>query len=293
MTEDERVLIVAFDGLDKEKIEEFGCENLMQEEFGKIDITDHDRLGTPWLWASFLTGQKHEFRAVKRLNNDLLERMEVFFWKHVWPMKKWAGLRTKLLRKIPGIHNTNHTREDLEAETFLEKIGAPGYYVPAYNEYPFNEFSDYASLTVEALGGGKHTREEVVKKHRELFLRQKEELLRLIENDVHNSFMFYFKYPDAIQHLLFNGPIDYAGEDYGIEEMYHELDDLAGDIRDAAPHELVLFLSDHGLEDGDHNLNAFYSSNQEIEIRKPELTDFHSLILENASQSRGLGDIDI
>jgi hypothetical protein len=53
-----KTLIIAFDGLDYELIQEFGLETIPQREFGKIDnTTGITSIVTYELFASFITGK--------------------------------------------------------------------------------------------------------------------------------------------------------------------------------------------------------------------------------------------
>lgn len=297
MAEFENVLIVAFDGLDYEKIKKYDCKNIQQDEFGKIDITSFERFGTPWLWASFLTGEKHDFRYVKKLSNSKLENLETFFWKNLGFMTKWSGIRGKYIYdKLLRQEMTNHTKEDLEHPSFIEELGMDSYYVPAYNEYTFNEFAEYASSTVKALGDGEITKSEAFRRHRGLFLRQKEELQNLLKNKPQDSMMFYFKFTDSVQHLIFNeeDKIDYMGQEYTEKDLYHEIDNLAQKIKQNSEHDLILFVSDHGLDKGDHNENAFYSTNQVFELESPAFTGFKSILMERVKPEKSeVQSIDI
>lgn len=290
----DNILVVAFDGLDYEKVRKYGCDELKQEEFGRVNIRNFDRFGTPWLWASFLTGKEHNFRTVKKFKNSKIESMETFFWKNVWPMKKWTGLRTEYIYKNLGLEMTSHTKEDLEHPAFLDQLDMDAYYVPAYNEYPFNEFAELASTTVESMKDGDVTRSQAFRRHRGFFLRQQEELMNLLDSDF-KSMMFYFKFTDSAQHLLFNEDtnIDYMGKKYDTEMLYKEINELAKKIRESSNHDLVIFISDHGLSGGDHNENAFYSSNQEIGLENPELTDFQKYLVENVEKQDEIEGIDI
>lgn len=64
----ENVLVVAFDGLDKEWIEEFELENIMQEEFGAIDNqTGMKNIYTSELFASFITGKNPQEHGIDGL----------------------------------------------------------------------------------------------------------------------------------------------------------------------------------------------------------------------------------
>ena len=90
--------------------------------------------------------------------------------------------------------------------------------------------------------------------------------------------MAHFQFPDLVQHVY--GDRDLGNYDENkLREMYEEMDDLAGEIRDVAEekgYDVIIFMSDHGLPEGEvHNTNAFYSSNIELfDNSEPKITDF-------------------
>ena len=85
--------------------------------------------------------------------------------------------------------------------------------------------------------------------------------------------MAYFNLADSIGHLSF-------GIEEKMAEVYKELDQLAGKIKDSD--DFVLIISDHGMKAigryGDHNMNGFYSFNQKFGLNVPKITSFHDLI---------------
>ena len=91
-----------------------------------------------------------------------------------------------------------------------------------------------------------------------------------------NSFeclMCYFNLADAIGHLSF-GILD------KMKKIYNELDGIAKIAR--KNDEFILIVSDHGMKAvgrfGDHSKYGFYSCNQKLNLKKPKITDFFSLI---------------
>lgn len=54
------MIILALDALDLSQVQRFGCKSLMQQECGRTDLSDFDKLRTVVLWASFLTGKGME-----------------------------------------------------------------------------------------------------------------------------------------------------------------------------------------------------------------------------------------
>jgi 2,3-bisphosphoglycerate-independent phosphoglycerate mutase len=110
---------------------------------------------------------------------------------------------------------------------------------------------------------------------------KKRELFKAMEAD-YDLVMAHFHKADHIHHWFWE-----VGKMDKVEETYHEMDELAAEIKEKAEEEgfdTVLFISDHGLpdiENGGHNENAFYSCNRELFGEEvAHITDFHDKILE-------------
>ena len=86
----------------------------------------------------------------------------------------------------------------------------------------------------------------------------------------------YFNLADAIGHLSFGVPEK-------MEKVYIELDAIAKETR-ASVDDHVLIISDHGMKAvgryGDHTKNGFYSTNKELGLALPRITDFYKIIRE-------------
>ena len=54
------MIILALDSLDLDQVKKYNCNHLMQQEYGKTDISDFKQARTVVLWASFLTGKNME-----------------------------------------------------------------------------------------------------------------------------------------------------------------------------------------------------------------------------------------
>ncbi len=54
------MIILAIDALEYEYVTEFNCKNLMQEHFGKTDLSDFSDARTMVIWSSFLAGKNKE-----------------------------------------------------------------------------------------------------------------------------------------------------------------------------------------------------------------------------------------
>jgi hypothetical protein len=83
----------------------------------------------------------------------------------------------------------------------------------------------------------------------------------------------YFNLADAIGHLSF-------GITEKMAEVYRELDEVAGEVKDLDS--FVLVISDHGMKAvgryGDHSRNGFYSLNKGLGLDFPKITSFYDLI---------------
>lgn len=280
----ENILVVAFDGMDRELIEEFDLENIPQEEFGGIDDNSGVyRRMTSELFASFITGETYEEHGVKGLiqyensrNAEILEK--------IVPLSivdKYRGLRTlrDMLEAIfdPG-ERLKYTKEDIKADTLFEKIDASlPLYVPNY------------SPDVHWLIGNPH---DISKYYRdERFVN---EARRMTERRLHggtsNQPGFFDVTKDFWDFIILHLHDPEGFQDLGIgdfEEDYKRLDEIAGEILEEYGDDwTVIFMSDHGRPEREnkfkgHNRNAFYSCNRELFGDKtPHITDFHDKILE-------------
>ena len=93
--------------------------------------------------------------------------------------------------------------------------------------------------------------------------------------------MGYFDLADAIGHLSFGIPDK-------MKVVYEELEKLAREVKSSTD-DFILIISDHGMKAvgryGDHTRNGFYSSNRELGLSLPKITDFYSLIRKVASKN--------
>ncbi|MFB6158481.1 MAG: alkaline phosphatase family protein [Candidatus Nanohalobium sp.] len=286
----DKVLIIAFDGLDYELIQEFGLENVPQEEFGTIDNTSGvNTVVTTELFASFITGEtweEHGALGLGKHKKDWLNSFENSLNRYRF-FKKFSGLRRSFYEQVPFFEGgrTSFTREDLRSPALFDKVSnSKAIDVPSYS----------VGYNVDLMGildenGLSHAVEELDRftewKKRELFDEMEEG---------HDLIMAHFHKPDHIHHWFWE-----VGKMDKVEETYREMDEFAGEILEKAEEngfDTVIFMSDHGLpdvENGGHNENAFYSCNHELfGDRTPHITDFHDKVLELTNQEE-VEDIDV
>nr|EGQ40801.1 MAG: type I phosphodiesterase / nucleotide pyrophosphatase [Candidatus Nanosalinarum sp. J07AB56] len=254
----DKILVVGLDGLDHQKIQEYRCENLMQDSFGKLEL-DGIQLSTPMLWSSFMTGEKPESHGIDKMlaaKGEKARRFDNTALK-LFNLLGMSGLhvRKTLIYYLYSSSMVPMTRDDLEAEPLFEEVAdAEVLTMPGYTDYPYIAGKMNVG-PVLSRDNPPASRERVFRDMRAEFEHRRKRLFEHMSD--HTFLMQHFHYPDWFQHLFFNGSRD--------KEMYTEMNELAGDIlEEAGDDTLVVFLSDHGLEGGGHRDEAFYSANAQI-----------------------------
>jgi hypothetical protein len=253
----DKMLVVGFDGLDYEKIREYGCESLVQESFGKLE-TEGIKLSTPPLWASMITGEKPEVHGIDTMLEFRGEKVRKVD-RYVLGFLKKLGLSAMHLRRALYYYLFDSSqfvidKEFMQVDSIFEKVAdSKPLDVPGYSEYPYIAGKSYVG---KALRKRPPVSKERVERDMEAeHMYRKNQLFEHIGK--HSLVMQHFHYPDWFQHLFFKGDRD--------KELYHKMDEVAGEILERVDDEtLVVFCSDHGLEDGGHRDQAFYSVNNNI-----------------------------
>lgn len=289
MTENISTIIIAFDGLDKELIEEFDLKNIQQKEFGKIDNqTGMSRIKTSELFASFVTGENYEVHGCKGIqtwNNEALATLEEFI-DGLLVFDKFRGLREAVYTSINSIDlfKKKYTKQELKCDTFFEDFeDARAMFVPGYNPSPFWQVDDFGEL----FKYGYRPNEVAEYWDDREYETRKRKLFEELGSDIlpaRSLLMCHFHKPDLHQHMYGEKTIDRFDKPR-LKEMYEEMDELAGEIKQKAlekGYERVIFMSDHGLPtETAHNLNAFYSCNIELFGEEtPKITEFRERIVE-------------
>jgi hypothetical protein len=282
----EKVVVIAFDGLDKKLIEEFGLENLNQQEFGSIDnVSGMSSIKTSELFASFITGKNfedHGIKGIRKWNSQKVEKTEKIISK--LPLSnKTVGLRKAIIESLNRLDakQRKHLKEDLKCETIFEKVdNSRSMFVPSYNPSVF-----WVSECDAAPFKFGYSYQEAVKHYdtREHRYR-KNQLLSELENEIvgpRDLLMCHIHRSDFHQHMY--GNEDSVFDKQKLEKLYTEIDKVAGKIKQKAlssGYDRIIFMSDHGLPTGSsHNENAFYSSNRPLFEEEPKITDFYDKIL--------------
>lgn len=261
------VLVVAFDGMDRELLERWDCERLLQEFHGGIDVTTGITVRkTSEIFASFLTGATHEEHGVRGLSfidDPRIDRFERAIHR-IPGVSERSRLRQALYRSMFGARRRRPDREDLDAPAFIDRVpGAEALFVPAYNPSPvwkYRNLMDYPHL------------DELEQELDKEFAWRKRALLDALGEE-QPLLVAHIHRPDFMHH--------FHGDDLdAVREVYREMDDLAGEIRSRADHDTVLFLSDHGRPTPRaHTGDAFWSATEPLFEEEPHITEFHDRIL--------------
>lgn len=273
-----KTLVVAFDGMDKELIEEFDLENIPQEEFGSIDNdTGVKRRMTSELFASFITGETHEVHGVTGLSKyesiwkEKLVKSRVLDYVSNNVRGGWRFKKT--LKTALQPEESAYTKDDIQCDTIFDQIEMSlALNIPSYNPDAYWQT------------GLPHKFLENIEKPRKHIRNETQRRLRLGNGKQPAFFDLNFELWDFIM-LHLHDPDPFQDAFLGnLKQEYERLDRIAGEIiRETPDNWNIIFMSDHGrmLEDTfEHNTNAFYSSNIEFDgVNTLSVTDFFDILI--------------
>lgn len=232
-------VVFAIDALEHEKVEEYNCENLKQETYGKTNISEFDQPRTMVLWSSFMTGENKE--------EEILAKGDEKMWKTNFSLEEtfFSNFENPEIIDLPGF---SYDKEQHDKERELMK-----------------KFFEEAETDEEKKEIRKEYNQHGLEHHRKI----KDKFLEKLKKD-HDFVLGYFSAADVIGHLNF-------GNDTLMKMIYDDLEEIAQEIKKLRDDHLLI-LSDHGMEGlgmfGDHNNYGFWSFDTECPLEKPKLTDF-------------------
>ena len=236
------IAVFAIDALEYALVEELKCRNLMQQFYGKTDISEFSQPRTMVLWSSFITGKNKEKDVLAGGNREM--------WEKRWPVKETFFSRFK----SPVV------------------IDLPGF---SYDVKVHGESRKLLKSFFEAASG--EEKEKIRKQYnQDAFDHHKKvrgQFLKSIEEGGHDFVLGYFSVADVVGHLNF-------GNKQVMKMIYQELDEIAGKIKEKC--EKLLVLSDHGMlavgQFGDHSNYGFWSANFEVNFKNPRITEIGRIL---------------
>ncbi len=263
-----KIIILAMDGLEYELVVSWKLRNLMQTKFGEhlsYKSPRFNKVHTPSLWASFITGKSLEEHGI----DEWWSWNSFFDWIRKKPPLIWIKNKRKILEKLgvkpkPALKNKADRPETI-FDVIKPSIGID---VPTW------------SLDTEARDWiGKALSISVEEFIKRAWFHHEEKKAKLMEalDQNYRLIMCWFDLPDLIGHIW---------RRLEMLKCYLEMDHLVSEVKSRLNREdLLLIVSDHGMKQmidgtGDHTDYGFWSINMEIPWFNPKsITDFYSLIL--------------
>jgi len=244
-----KVILISFDAMEHDFVVKCGYENLLQKEHGILDLEpylDNRPRGrgsgdpfTPEVYATFISG------IVPKESYDILQRGFGTTYPTIFQLSDKS-----LAIDVPAYCGG-------PAKAWIDRLTG----APLFERYWRNELSlEFAE-------------EEYYK-----WMNIKASYARLISKYEHDLILFYFKEPDKLQHMYYDGDLN------KYKRLYSAMDNLAGKIINAFNKwdTAIIIFSDHGVNfKGGHSQHGFWSSNIPLERGdRISIIDWYEIIKE-------------
>lgn len=184
----------------------------------------------------------------------------------------WASFITGLYPKDHGVDMHNDKIREGVKTIFHEAKKPIALWIPSWNPHPKYWHPYHMYLLPKAAAGDRGSFIVYEKEIHNLFNEQREVFLQRLDEDF-DLIMAHFNYIDAMGHAVRN-----------LEKMMKYVVlvdkfvyDVIQKLNKKFDRYFLLIISDHGLE---HNPNGCYSSNIQLNLKKPHITDFYRIIVE-------------
>ena len=272
-----KIIILGFDALDIEIVENEGLDGLQQNFYGFIDVSEFEYADSIF-WSTFLTGKdpdEHKMYYLATSGNRVIEWFkQILFEKKI----KHSTVRkierfTKPFFKMIGITSRLPDMRDLKQKTIFDLVERPlPINVLMYNKWI--EFSELRARTIDVLNKAfrdLELTEKLVDDWRNMYFKQKKEVIKSL-NEEWDIIMTHVYITDAAGHLYSNQYNKYIDICKELNEFIKEVDEIAQDSA------MIMVVSDHGMKKGAHQPRAFYSFNKEPPFIPEKMTDYYEII---------------
>lgn len=232
------IIIFAIDALEYDLVEEFGCKNLMQKNYGKTNISEFSQPRTMVLWSSFLTGKNKEKEVLKLGNKEM--------WNFSLKKEK-TFLKFFKKEKVIDLPGYNYDKRQHEKERSLMK------------------------KFFESEKEKKKIREEYNKLCFQHHKKIKKEFLESLKKD-YDIIIGYFSIADTIGHLNFGNKVMIKIIYKELDELAGNLG-KNNKILILSDHGMKTV-----GEFGVHSDHGFWSINFNYKLKNPKITDFFNII---------------
>lgn len=285
-----RIVILGFDGLEYNLVEEWDLKYIKQKTYTKTDLSDFKVIVTPPIWASMLTGKKVpeiEELFVKRMK-FVTARSNISRVKTPWYVKLGAKLLPLPIRRLLGDAITpkpmqatyDYLLRNKKYKTifdYFDSTWTNG--IPSYGRNVSTE--EVRRAMKDAVKGNFKPLVEYAMK---IYEQDRRTLFEALDNDYELIF-WYTPFLDEISHF-------YIRKKLKLMNIYFDLNKLVKKVSQKLDEDDVLYIiSDHGMEPvpgspygGDHSDHGFFSSNTGELIEKPQ--ELFNLVIKKVEREK-------
>jgi len=277
-----RICILALDALEYDLVEEFDLKNIKQLEYGKIDVSMFKDLITPIVWGSFISGlppEKHglDINAVQHWHSFVIDKLRYLSIKMKLDQIKNKGrILERLGFERKFVYDEMMAQfKNRKIKTFFDIVPkAKAFSVPPYQKWIERETQQLFSQAMQ-----KNKIKPFEQRVWNIFEQKRNECIKIIQEGNWNLFMAHFMFTDLLAHFYVGNLTKMFGIYLKAEELVEDVKKIIGDET------LLLVVSDHGMKTfgkgiyGDHSDHGFYSSNVQLNLVNPKVTDFFDLVV--------------
>jgi predicted AlkP superfamily pyrophosphatase or phosphodiesterase len=288
-TSGRRVFVVIFGGMDYNRIRDFNLENICQHNtFGRLRTDCTESTQPDEIIASLITGRlpnEHGVNGSLHYTNPNIQWVERKLPNRLSTIRKDIYTHLSRLFKDFSSSRRRYIASDIQTDTIFDQIeSSKPLFIPSYN--PEIQWCVYRNTIrpSEHPGLGTQGAIELIKKN--YFWRR--QVLQSELTKGHKLLMTHFQCVDSFQHV-FDEDLD---DLQPVQRKYNEIDKYCGELKEQAYNQgfdNVVFMSEHGkpsTKSGQtHRRSAFYSTDFDIQYKRPSITDFYDILLESCRES--------
>lgn len=244
------MFILGLDGMDYDLAVKLNLENVLQEQYGKLEVPIDKMFGcplSPEVWGSFLCAEHVKIRFKGKRNQLALNLLQSL--KRIFPFISF-GIGKRVTGRIEGFKKLD--RKTWVDNPNVEEINVPGY---SYKNETFQFLEDFrANKDLESYRRRLYWL--FLKKTAEVVFKTK---VLLKEGEKIDIVFAYLHYPDVFNHVWFT-------EKDTLKRYYFEINEFVGYLKSILKDTHLLIISDHGFDfnKNKHNDFGFISSNKKM-----------------------------
>ena len=267
-----RVFILGIDALEYSLVEEWNLKYLKQKEYGKT-IVPLTKTGvgshpaTVVVWSCFITGKEPIDMGYETIKIPKRDKLDDLYWSIKTRFPKSEKILYYFHRKK---RSTTPTRSNIKAPTLFDNpnINSIHMHIPVYDN---DAFPEYRGVGTYRAVSDKYYRKIYEKGCLKEFDERTEEVYNLLDKDWDISMQYFFLL-DGIQHVFFHNKLK-------IMDYYMKFNNFVANLtKKIDDDDIILIISDHGQKKGIHTDYGFYSSNIKLNLKKPKIYDFKTLV---------------